>query len=266
MEPGWPVGGGPAAEDPGPLRRFDSWKENAAYFGRDVRTVRRWEKNEALPVHRHLHRSRGSVYAFQHELDHWHARRRLPVSAHPPSRSWLAPRAFAFLGVSSLLALTGGAWVLNQRPGLLSAVGSSAHTAATEAGEPRVRPSVSDPEVRNIFLLARHHLDRRVGFRREAREYLEETVERAPDFAEAHALLGEAYLRQALFDRPVRAEAWPKAEAAVRRALALDDNLATAHAVFSRILLLRDWNWPAAAAESLRAIELDPDAPDARAA
>jgi hypothetical protein len=64
----------------------------------------------------------------------------------------------------------------------------------------------------------------------------------------------------------VRAEAWPKAEAAVRRALALDDNLATAHAVFSRILLLRDWNWPAAAAESLRAIELDPDAPDARAA
>lgn len=265
MDSGWPVGGNPAADDPGPLRRFDSWKEIAAYFGRDVRTVRRWEKNEALPVHRHLHRSRGSVYAFQHELDDWHARRSMPVNS-APAPFWLPRRAFVLLGISSILALTGGAWVLDERPGLPSMFGSTRHTAATHAVEPRVRPSPADPEVREIFLLARHYLDRRVGFRREAREYLETTVERAPDFAEAHALLGEAYLRQALFDRAQRAEAWPKAEAAVRRALALDDNLATAHAALSRILLLRDWNWRAAAAESLRAIELDPDAPDARSA
>jgi tetratricopeptide (TPR) repeat protein len=117
-----------------------------------------------------------------------------------------------------------------------------------------------------MVLLARHYLDRRVGFLREAREHLEATVERAPDFAEAHALLGEAYLRHALFHRAQRAEAWPKAEAAVRRALALDDSLARAHEVLSRILLLRDWNWSGAAAESLRAIELDPDDPDARSA
>lgn len=265
MESGWPVGGDPAAEDPGPLRRFDSWKEIAAYFGRDVRTVRRWEKNEALPVHRHLHRSRGSIYAFQHELDDWHARRSMPANAPPPPLR-LPRTALALLGISSMLALTGGAFVLGQRPGLPLMFGVRPPAAATQAGEPRVRPSVADPEVRETFLLARHYLDRRVGFRREAREYLEATVERAPDFAEAHALLGEAYLRQALFDRAQRAEAWPRAEAAVRRALALDDNLATAHAVFSRILLLRDWNWPAAAAESLRAIELDPDAPDARSA
>lgn len=265
MDSGWPVGGNPAAHDPGPLRRFDSWKEIAAYFGRDVRTVRRWEKNEALPVHRHLHRSRGSVYAFQHELDDWHARRSMPVNSAPAPLG-LPRRAFVLFGISSILALTGGAWVLNEQPGLPSMFGSTLHTAATHAVEPRVPPSLADPEVREIFLLARHYLDRRVGFRREAREYLETTVERAPDFAEAHALLGEAYLRQALFDRTQRAEAWPKAEAAVRRALALDDSLATAHAVLGRILLLRDWNWSAAAAESQRAIELDPDDPDARSA
>lgn len=265
MESGWPVGGDPAAEDPGPLRRFDSWKEIAAYFGRDVRTVRRWEKNEALPVHRHLHRSRGSVYAFQHELDDWHARRSMPANA-PPSPLWRPRRALALLGISSMLALTGSAFVPSQRPSRPLTFGSPPPPAATQAGEPRVRPSLADPEVREAFLLARHHLDRRVGFRREAREYLEATVERAPDFAEAHALLGEAYLRQALFDRAQRTEAWPRAEASVRRALALDDTLATAHAVFSRILLLRDWNWPAAAAESLRAIELGPDDPDARSA
>lgn len=86
MASGWPVGGSPSAADEGG-RRFDSWKEIAAYFGRDVRTVRRWETNEALPVHRHLHGSRGSVYAYQHELDHWRVRRSLPGGADPPCPS-----------------------------------------------------------------------------------------------------------------------------------------------------------------------------------
>lgn len=253
MTSGWPVGGSPAAAEEG-VRRFDSWKEIAAYFGRDARTVRRWETNEALPVHRHLHRSRGSVYAFQHELDEWHARRSLPLGAIPASRFRRPSPSRIVLAVSATLALIGSAWVFSGRPGLPSAPRGAGHT------------TVADPEVRELFLLARHHLDRRVGFRREAREYLEATVERAPGFAEAHALLGEAYVRQALFDDGPPADAWAKAEAAVRRALALDEQLAAAHTVISRIHLLRDWNWAAAAAESLRAIELDPAGPDARAA
>jgi TolB-like protein/Flp pilus assembly protein TadD len=56
-------------------RRLDSWKEIAAHFNRDVTTVRRWERREGLPVHRHLHRSRGSVYAYAGELDEWWANR-----------------------------------------------------------------------------------------------------------------------------------------------------------------------------------------------
>jgi TolB-like protein/Flp pilus assembly protein TadD len=52
-------------------RRLESWKEIAAYLGRDVTTVRRWEKREGLPVRR-LHHSRlGSVYAYTAELDAW---------------------------------------------------------------------------------------------------------------------------------------------------------------------------------------------------
>ena len=46
-----------------PSDRLDSWKEIAAYLGRDVTTVQRWEKRERMPVHRHLHDKRGSVYA-----------------------------------------------------------------------------------------------------------------------------------------------------------------------------------------------------------
>ena len=51
--------------------RLDSWKEIASYLNRDVTTVQRWEKREGMPVHRHVHDKRGSVYALPEELDEW---------------------------------------------------------------------------------------------------------------------------------------------------------------------------------------------------
>jgi len=51
--------------------RLDSWKEIAGYLNRSVRTVTRWEREESLPVHRHLHSKSGSVYAYKAELDDW---------------------------------------------------------------------------------------------------------------------------------------------------------------------------------------------------
>ena len=57
--------------------RLDSWKEIAAYLKRDVTTVQRWEKREGMPVHRHLHDKRGSVYALASELSDWQQSRRL---------------------------------------------------------------------------------------------------------------------------------------------------------------------------------------------
>ena len=52
-------------------RRLESWKEIAAYLGRDVTTVRRWEKREGLPVYRLQHSKLGSIYAYTLELDAW---------------------------------------------------------------------------------------------------------------------------------------------------------------------------------------------------
>jgi len=63
--------------------RLDSWKEIAEYLKRSVRTVRRWEADESLPVHRHVHHNSGTVYAFKSELDAWLASR-TPL---PPSSS-----------------------------------------------------------------------------------------------------------------------------------------------------------------------------------
>jgi Tol biopolymer transport system component len=54
-----------------PEDHLDSWKEIATYLDRDVTTVQRWEKREAMPVHRHLHDRIGTVYASRKELDAW---------------------------------------------------------------------------------------------------------------------------------------------------------------------------------------------------
>jgi TolB-like protein/Tfp pilus assembly protein PilF len=58
-----------------PATRLSGWKEIAAYLGRDARTVQLWEKQEGLPIHRHTHQSRASVYAYPAELDTWLQRR-----------------------------------------------------------------------------------------------------------------------------------------------------------------------------------------------
>jgi serine/threonine protein kinase/Tol biopolymer transport system component len=61
--------------------RLDSWKEVAAYLGRGVRTVQRWERDEGLPVHRLAHEKRGSIYAYSDEVDAWWRSRRVTLSA-----------------------------------------------------------------------------------------------------------------------------------------------------------------------------------------
>jgi tetratricopeptide (TPR) repeat protein len=63
-------------------QRLDSWKEIAVFFGRDERTVNRWEKELGLPVHR-LPGTRGRVYAYTDELSAWQAAPRNPGAALP---------------------------------------------------------------------------------------------------------------------------------------------------------------------------------------
>ena len=60
--------------------RLDSWKEIAAYLGRGIRTVQRWEREEGLPVHRLAHEKRGSIYARREELAAWWESRRLTLT------------------------------------------------------------------------------------------------------------------------------------------------------------------------------------------
>jgi Tol biopolymer transport system component len=55
--------------------RLESWKEIAAFLGKGVRTVQRWERTEELPVRRHVHERGGTVYAYKSEILDWYRSR-----------------------------------------------------------------------------------------------------------------------------------------------------------------------------------------------
>jgi len=64
-----------------PEKTLDSWKEIASFLNRGVRTVQRWERTEGLPVRRHKHLERGTVFAHPSELKAWQRARELGFQA-----------------------------------------------------------------------------------------------------------------------------------------------------------------------------------------
>ena len=92
-----------------PSERLDSWKAIAAYLRRDESTVRRWEK-EGLPIHRHVHAKKASIYAYTSEIDLWWNTDRTPVFAEaakgPRGRlGWL-------LTICSILLAAAAGWMV----------------------------------------------------------------------------------------------------------------------------------------------------------
>jgi TolB-like protein len=87
---------------PLPGDRLDSWKEIAAYLNRGVRTVRRWEDEEGMPVHRHVHRTLGSVYAYKTEIDNWRQTGSRAPGARPSRASRATPAPGRMLSIAVL--------------------------------------------------------------------------------------------------------------------------------------------------------------------
>jgi len=78
-------------QGPRPERRLESWKEIAAYLNRTIRTAQRWERTEGLPVQRHSHEKRDSVFASSSELDTWWENRRARLEQEEPADALEAP-------------------------------------------------------------------------------------------------------------------------------------------------------------------------------
>ncbi len=106
------------------------------------------------------------------------------------------------------------------------------------------RAQTINPKAYEAYLngLSARGLQRHEGFRR-AVGYLEEAVAIQPDFAAAYAELAMVQV-QFLFGGPYSPhEIIPKAEAAARKALQLDDNLPRAHRALGQVLNLYYWRW-----------------------
>jgi TolB-like protein/Flp pilus assembly protein TadD len=101
-----------------PGDRLNSWKEIAAYLRRDVRTLHRWEAEEGLPIRRHLHKKRGSVYAYRSELEAWWRDRRLRLDEQvtAPASHW-DWRKIALVSIVLLLILGPSIYLVQQRAG-----------------------------------------------------------------------------------------------------------------------------------------------------
>ena len=89
---------------------LDSWKDIAAYLKRDISTAQRWERREDMPVHRHVHDTRGSVYAFRSELDDWLESRRLRLEQEADRRTAGQANRLCPPSITERLSVGAGFW------------------------------------------------------------------------------------------------------------------------------------------------------------
>jgi len=94
-------------------------------------------------------------------------------------------------------------------------------------------------------------------------EHFEQAVHVDPRYAPAHVGIADSYSLLHFYDAGPPMQFYYRAKSAATKALEIDDGLAEAHASLGNILLLYDWDWPAAERELKRAVELAPNSSEA---
>jgi len=118
-----------------------------------------------------------------------------------------------------------------------------------------------NPEAYEAVLKGRYFWNKRTpdGLK-EAIRYFSQAIEKDPAYAPAYAGLTDSYALAGDWKYGVLPprEAYPKAMAAAKKALALDGSLGEAHISLAFCLDAFDWNWASAEREFRRGIELSP--------
>lgn len=132
-----------------------------------------------------------------------------------------------------------------------------ARLSSLGTGASKLKPSAYEN-----YLKARYHMHQLLASAiNKCVECFEAAVREEPKYAPAYAGLASGYglLAMAPIDLLPPRQAMPKAEAAARKALELDDSLAEAHAALALVRHHYYWDWKGAEASYRHAIELNPD-------
>jgi len=249
-------------------RRLRSWKEIAAFFGCDERTVKRWEDVRGLPVHRVPNGSRSAVFAYEDELRTWlHTKSGDDTSKSAVDGAGDSDKA----GKVLLHRVIGGTgtiphkWLLGLVLIIIAVTMAFAlprmKALAPPSGELRTSNRDSDSaEARRSYQAGLYGWQSRtpVGLSRAVDDFTQAIVY-DPKYAKAYAGLADCYNLLREYTAMPSDYAFPRAKAAAERAVALDPSLAGAHAA----LAFADFYWShdttAALREFERAIRLDPN-------
>jgi len=282
-------------------KRLDSWKEIAAFFGRDERTANRWEKELGLPIHR-LPGTKGRVYAYTEELSAWSAEpknagaalpgydsagqpglrasgltviagRRTSVDEgsleSPSSEEVRAPSAWrhrntirlltvAFLGLGALALVL--FYPSASRRSKTARQAASLPRQTSPSGVVRASTPPHDPGAEQLCLQGRYYWNKRTpDDLNKALDYFMQAIVHDPNYSQAYVGLADCYNLLREYTLMPSNEAYPRALAAAKKAVELDDQSSEAHASLAFVSFFGMWDIATGEREFRRAIDLNPN-------
>jgi tetratricopeptide (TPR) repeat protein len=143
-------------------------------------------------------------------------------------------------------------------------VRAGAASAAGGTGTAAARHHIPDPQAEQLYLKGTYYWQKRTPESlNQAVDYFTQAVVREPQYAEAYAGLADCYNLLREYSLMPPNEAYPRAEAAAKRAIALDDSLSDAHSALGFVDFYWSWDVAGAQREFVRALTLDPNSVNA---
>lgn len=150
--------------------------------------------------------------------------------------------------------------ILNVQQSIARDVSEQLKLKLSGAQEQRmVKNYTANPEAYQLYLKGRFYWNRRTGDNlKKAIEQFKAAAEKDPNYALAYAGLADCYAVLEQYAGTPASETLPQARSYAERALAIDEQLAEAHATLG-VINMGLWQWTEAEKEFKRAIELNPN-------
>ncbi|UCC74139.1 MAG: tetratricopeptide repeat protein [Gemmatimonadota bacterium] len=125
------------------------------------------------------------------------------------------------------------------------------------------RAPTADQGAYDLYLRGRYFWSQRGEGIQRGLQYFQQALERDPNYARAYAGVADCYSLLGFYAYLRPSEAFPAARTAALEALEIDEALDEAHTSLGFVKLFYDWDALGAAAEYRRALELNPNSPQA---